>query len=155
MTTAGIIHVLGVWAAAVFGLFIVLRRKGDWVHRWTGRAYVASMVVVNAAGLLVFEDRPSFGPFHALAVISLATLCFGVYCIKFGQSSRRMIIAHGHFMGWSLVGLGAAGAGQGAAAVGGPVVLTILVVLGLGGLIVHMSPIGRTARRLAELAERP
>ena len=54
-------------------------------------------------------------------------------------------------MAWSFVGLVAAGVGQGAAMLNWPVFPAIAAVLILGGAWVHISPIGRMARRLAAI----
>jgi hypothetical protein len=48
----GLVHALIGVAALLLGLAVVLRRKGTRAHRRIGRAYVVSLVLLNATALM-------------------------------------------------------------------------------------------------------
>jgi len=92
---------------------------------------------VNVAALSLHRED-TFGVFHALAVVSLATLAVGLTPMLVGKRSPVVIAVHAYCMTWSYAGLVAAGSGQLAAAVGEdagdwivPVAIaTVLVICG-------------------------
>jgi uncharacterized membrane protein len=73
----GLAHVLAALAALVLGAVVVALRKGNRRHRWLGRAYLLSMLALNATALSVYELFGGFAPFHGLALFSLATVLSG------------------------------------------------------------------------------
>ena len=113
MSFLGSLHV----AAAVLALavavaaIILMRTKGTTVHVRLGRLYVVLLVLVDAFALLTYQD--GFGPFHLLAVISLATLTAGLVWSPRRRGSRQ---THAILMIWSVAGLVGAGLAQGATA---------------------------------------
>lgn len=108
----GILHIVAAVLALLAGLAVFGRPKGSRVHRALGRTYVVLMVVVNASALVTFEETGEVGPFHVLAILSLATVVAGLGCLF----ARRPVGAwrgiHAYLMTWSWVGLLAAGASQ-------------------------------------------
>lgn len=106
MTFFETLHFTAALTALGLGFFVVFTRKGTSRHRLVGRGFVLGMLLVNGAALLSYEDgRP--GIFHALALVSLATLIAGVVTIRKGK-----VAEHAMWMAWTYSGLLAAGAGQ-------------------------------------------
>lgn len=111
MTAPGLVHV--VCAALSLGLagFILLRPKGTPEHVRAGHAYVGLLVLLNASALLVPTDE--IGPFHVLALVSVATLAAGLLLSPRRRGGR---VPHAILMVWSVAGVVAAGLAQGATA---------------------------------------
>ena len=107
MELAGL-HVAAACAALALGAAILVGRKGVRRHVVLGRLYVAVMVAVNVPVLFVYDTTGRPGPFHVLAVVSLATTGLG------WRSARRAasVRAHAAFMTWSWVGVVTAGLAQ-------------------------------------------
>lgn len=148
MTMPGVLHLAAALLSLALGVLVLARRKGDAWHLRAGRWYVALMLVVNAAGLLVYQDRPGIGPFHVLAAVSLVTLAGAFLAIRRRPRTVGSVTAHGIMMGWSFAGLAAAGVGQGAADLAFPVWPSIAVTLVVGGGLIHRGRIAETARKL-------
>jgi uncharacterized membrane protein len=137
----GTIHFLLAIACLFFGAMIFVQQKGGSRHRLFGYLYSASLLIVNISALFVYEDSVGVGPFHILALISLATLSAG-FIPAFLRKPASWTILHAYFMSWSYVGLVAAGVAQiatelfmlpGTITVG----LPSLIVTGIGGLLIH------------------
>ena len=100
--------------ALLLGPVILLRRKGGTWHRWAGRVFVASMLILNTNALFMYDmsGRPNL--FHFFAVVSLVTLLsalWGIY--RFKQTrSRHHLVLHQHCMVWAYFGLLMAGIWQ-------------------------------------------
>lgn len=138
----GTIHLTLAIASLVLGAVVFLQRKGGRNHRKLGRLYALALLLVNLSALSVYEDSGRPGPFHILALMSLATLTAGFVPAFLRKPRTAWTDLHAYFMSWSYVGLVAAGIAQivtkfshlpGAVAVGLP---SILVVVG-GGLFIH------------------
>src|SRR3954463_39504 len=151
MTSLGTIHLSTAIAALLSGAIVLLLRKGTRRHRQAGWTYVASMILLNATALMIYRLFGGFGPFHAAALISLASLSAGTVAAvgarrarRRGDAARRATLLQRHysFMTWSYVGLLAAAvseittrmpalrprAGQGAAFAVSVVIATVLVI---------------------------
>jgi hypothetical protein len=105
-----------------------------------GTVYVLALVLVNLAALSLHREN-TFGVFHALAVVSLATIAVGLLPLLFGMRSPMAIANHAYWMTWSYAGLVAAGCGQLTVAVGqegGAWVIpaTISTVLAVSGVVI-------------------
>jgi len=137
MSALGWLHFLLALLAIALGIAVVIRRKGTRRHRLTGRIYLAAMVALNLAAFFIYNDRPGLGPFHYLAMVSLATLAAGFGVLRVVANTGRARVMHGYFMSWSLAGLLAAGAGQGAAALDMPVGIVIVGLLLIAGGVIH------------------
>lgn len=140
--------------ALALGAYVFVRPKGGRAHRWLGRVYAIALLLVNVTALATYEDSAGPGPFHVLAVVSLATLAAGVLPVLLRRPRGAWLQRHGYFMSWSYVGLVAAGCGQMATlypVLGdlGVALSAGLVVL-VGGLLVHT----RVPRVLASLTGR-
>ncbi|HET9600538.1 MAG TPA: DUF2306 domain-containing protein, partial [Acidimicrobiales bacterium] len=107
----GSLHVAAAVLALAVAAIVLTRTKGTTSHVRLGRAYVL-LVLVDAFALLTYQG--GVGPFHLLAVISLATLTAGLVWSPRRRGSRQ---THGILMIWSVAGLVGAGLAQGATAV--------------------------------------
>ena len=99
-----------------------------------------ALVLVNVAALSLHREN-TFGVFHALAVVSLATIAVGLSPLLFGKRSPMVITAHAYCMTWSYAGLVAAGCGQLTVAVGQDVgawvvPVAIATVLSISGVVI-------------------
>ncbi len=102
----GFAHVAVAVLAILFGTLVIAARKGTAYHRRMGRAYFASMLAVNITALAIYELFGRFGPFHWMALASLATLIVGYLPTK--TRSPGWLPRHAYFMAGSYVGLLAA-----------------------------------------------
>ena len=93
-----------------FGLLVLMDHKGTRAHRMIGAAYVAAMIATNLTALGVYRLTGQFGPFHALALLSLATLARGVVAVL--RRRPGWLATHYYCMAWSYVGLLAATAAE-------------------------------------------
>jgi len=138
----GTVHVVAAVLALTAGLAVFARPKGTGLHRWLGRAYAALMLAVNLSALATFEQSGAAGPFHYLAVLSLATVVVGLGFLFLARSARTGRAVHGYLMAWSWVGLFAAGASQLATMAwpgvpGLTVAGTSVVVCAIAGIAIH------------------
>jgi uncharacterized membrane protein len=119
-STLGMAHLTSALAALALGAFVLTEPKGTLSHRAFGIGYVMAMLMVNVSALAIYRLTGLFGPFHALALVSLATLARGACAVLL----RRLGWLHTHAtcMAWSYVGLLAATAAEIAVRV--PVVAT-------------------------------
>ena len=111
----GSLHWICASAALLLAAAVFARRKGTASHRTLGWIYVACMLILNAAALGVYQITGIWGPFHWLALVSLATLCAGMLPAirrSAGRWQTGWLGYHSHFMAWSAIGLAAAGASQ-------------------------------------------
>jgi uncharacterized membrane protein len=106
LSTLGAAHVAAATAALALGLVVLVERKGTMTHRLIGCGYVAAMVLLNVTALGLYRLTGHFGPFHALALISLATVAAGVTVVW--RRAPNWLRRHYYFMAWSYVGLLAA-----------------------------------------------
>ena len=112
MSFLGSLHVAAAVLSLAVAAIVLARTKGTPAHVRLGRAYVVLLVLVDTFALLTYQS--GVGPFHLLAVISLATLTAGLVWSPRRRGSRQ---THGILMIWSVTGLVGAGLAQGATAV--------------------------------------
>lgn len=77
------IHLIAALIALLLGAYVLWRRKGDRLHRYLGRIWVATMVVVAVSSFWIkeiFED--SFSPIHLLSVWALISMALGIRAIR-------------------------------------------------------------------------
>ncbi|CAA9361194.1 MAG: hypothetical protein AVDCRST_MAG36-2654 [uncultured Nocardioidaceae bacterium] len=76
------------------GAQLARRRYGDRLHRRVGRVWVAAMAVTVVSSFLITDLRPGrFTVFHALSLLTTATLTTGVVAASRGEVAlhRRMM----------------------------------------------------------------
>lgn len=150
-SATGFLHLSAALVALTAGTVVALARKGTRQHVAAGRLYLAGMASMNISALGIFRISGDFGPFHAGALLSLATLMIGWGAIRSDLRSR--VALHGYCMLWSYLGLVAAAVSEVAThMLGWPpsagVAGTSLAVFVVGGWIVHTRAAG-TIHRVA------
>ena len=102
----GAIHVGSAFAALISGALVLSMKKGTRTHRKMGYAYFINMLAVNVSALLIYELFQRFGPFHVLALFSLASVLAGL--APAWKRSPGWEARHARFVTGSCVGLCAA-----------------------------------------------
>ena len=102
----GLVHAAFGMASVVLGLGVGLLPKGSAAHRRLGLLYAVSMLLLNVTALAIYDLFGGFGPFHGLALVSLATLAAGI--IPLWLRRPGWVHYHAHFMTWSYAGVVAA-----------------------------------------------
>jgi uncharacterized protein (DUF2141 family)/uncharacterized membrane protein len=103
----GAVHASLGLLAVTLGLAVVAMRKGTAAHRRAGLLYAIVLVLLNATALMIYDLFGRFGPFHILALVSLATVSAGVVPVWL-RRPRGWLDLHARFMSWSYAGLVAA-----------------------------------------------
>jgi uncharacterized membrane protein len=148
MAAISAIHLLSAIAALASGLAVLLLPKGTRRHRILGRTYFFSMLILNVTALSIFRLFDGFGPFHAAALASLATIVPGV--LEARRKRPGWLQRHYFFMTFSYVGLLAAAASEMATRVPEApfweaVALATFAIMAVGGMLIfRMAP--RAAR---------
>lgn len=150
----GGIHVVFGLLAIGLGAAVLLVSKGTSLHLRLGRLYAWSMFGLNGTAFLIYELFGGFGPFHATAVVNLATLIAGLWALR--NRTPGWVQRHAIFMCWSYVGLLAATAAEIASRIPGwdfgpSVVGSSLVTVLIGGVWIH-TRIGSVLRGYPHLA---
>ena len=110
LSTLGAAHLTSAFVALVLGAVVVLERKGTSSHRMMGAGYVLAMVLVNLTALGLYRLTGRFGPFHLLALVSLATVVWGMQAVLRRREGWSQPLLR---MAWSCVGLLAAACAEG------------------------------------------
>lgn len=111
----GGLHIAAACAALVVGPVVLVGRKGGTLHVVLGRVFVALLLLTNVPVLFLYEATGRPGPFHVLAVVSLATTGLGLLSGRRaaqGPRSGARIEAHAALMTWSWIGVATAGLAQ-------------------------------------------
>ena len=94
------IHATAAMLAFFLGTAVLLRRKGDRLHKAMGRIWIATMVVVALSSFLITEIR-LWGPYsfiHLLSIFTLFGVVMGVRAIRRGDVKghrNTMIVLYG------------------------------------------------------------
>jgi uncharacterized membrane protein len=91
---------------ALVGAIVLGARKGTAFHRIIGAGYIAAMLLLNASALAVYRLTGQFEPFHALALVSTATILRGI--VPTLRRRQGWLMVHYSRMAWSYVALLAA-----------------------------------------------
>jgi uncharacterized membrane protein len=102
----GAIHFSSAIVALVVGAIVLGARKGTAFHRIIGAGYIAAMLFLNASALAVYRLTGHFEPFHALALVSAATILRGI--LPALRRRQGWLMAHYANMAWSYIALLAA-----------------------------------------------
>jgi uncharacterized membrane protein len=137
----GAVHMLLGLVALGLGSAVVTMEKGTPRHRRIGLAYVAVMLGLNGTAFLLYGLWGRWGPFHTLAVVSLATVGIGLLSAWL-QRPRRWVEVHARFMAWSYAGVLAAFFSEIGARLPGVgllpgVLVPSTVVIGIAAVVIH------------------
>jgi uncharacterized membrane protein len=105
-------HIICALSALLFGLCVMLTRKGTRLHKQLGYAYFCNMLGLNLSAFFIYRLTGHFGPFHAAALASFITLIVGFIPAYLRLPNGRWLELHYEFMNWSYVGLVAAGVSE-------------------------------------------
>jgi uncharacterized membrane protein len=138
----GLFHSLCGVAALLFGLAVIVSRKGTRSHRRLGYAYVGAMLLLNATALMIYDLFGRFGPFHIAALVSLATVAAGLMPAFRRKPTGAWLERHAALMSWSYVGLVAAFIAEvivrlPGARIGWSAFFGIAVAMAVGGYLIH------------------
>ncbi|MEM0961659.1 MAG: DUF2306 domain-containing protein [Bacteroidota bacterium] len=106
MSLSAVVHTLLGVVALVTGATVLVRRKGDRMHRLVGRVYAVTMATLCLLSFGLRDTTPMFagyGPFHVAAVISLVTVTAGV--VVAWRRRPGWLEGHYQWMTWSYIGL--------------------------------------------------
>ena len=104
----GLLHLITAFAAISFGAMVLIRPKGNRLHRFLGYAYALSMLMLNGTALAIYRLSGRFNFLHIFAIISLVTLLVGLSFAIRRRPVDRWLNLHYRFMGRSYIGLMAA-----------------------------------------------
>jgi len=138
------LHFVSALLALACGVGIFSTPRGTRNHRRLGYAYVAGMTVTNLSALSLYARTGAFGPFHAAAMISLATLAAGALPAILRRPRGGWLPLHWEFMSWSFVGLLAAAVAEVAFRIPGfaywpSIVAGAILVFVAGGVWIYKS----------------
>jgi uncharacterized membrane protein len=102
----GAVHLTTAIVALAFGAVVLGAPKGTPLHRTIGAGYVAAMVILNVSALAIYRLTGHFEPFHALALMSLATVVRGM--VPALRRRPGWLMNHYRSMAWSYLALLAA-----------------------------------------------
>lgn len=83
-----IVHLATILPALPIGAFVLLRRKGDALHRWVGRLW-ALLMAVGAVTSFGVRTSGHLSPIHILSLVTLIALPRAIV-----QARRRQIVQH-------------------------------------------------------------
>ncbi len=92
--------------ALMTGALVLGMKKGSRTHRRLGYAYFVCMLATNGSALMIYELFERFGPFHVLALFSLASIVAGL--VPAWRRSPGWQARHAGFATGSYIGLCAA-----------------------------------------------
>lgn len=98
LTPAIWVHGIAAFVALILGALVLWRRKGDERHRWMGRVWVATMVVVavSSFGISTIGIIGPFSPIHLLSIYTLVSLAMGVGVLLWPSAKGRAERIHSH-----------------------------------------------------------
>ena len=99
------VHTLFGVVALIAGAWNLTTTKGTRRHRLVGWTYVGSMVGLILTSFAIFELFGGFGPFHALSLVSGATLALAVYFPLRRAHHPGWMEHHYFWIAYSYVGL--------------------------------------------------
>lgn len=103
----GTFHLYAAMCSLLVGPIVLIRRKGDILHRLLGMIYVIAMYITNLSALSFYSFTGSFNFFHYAAIGSVSTLTVGFVAIIVhnANGSRFALDLHLQMMPWSYFGL--------------------------------------------------
>jgi uncharacterized membrane protein len=108
-TTFGAIHTAAASVGLLTGATQVIRTRRDRFHRRMGYVYITAMTIADLTVLGVYEFTGSFNGFHALAMFNLFSMAMALRPMLMNPRPYQWKINHYMWIGWSYVGLCAAG----------------------------------------------
>lgn len=104
--TIGWVHLAASILALLSGTLVLLRTKGDYLHKVSGYIYTIAMMALIITAFMIYDLFGGLGPFHFAALVSFFTLLRGL--IPVWRKKHDWYLSHYYGMSWSVVGLYAA-----------------------------------------------
>jgi len=98
-----IIHLATVLPALPLGAYLLVRRKGDALHRLLGRLW-AGMMVVTAVSSFWLQGNGSLSPIHLFSVLTLISIPLSIIAIRNGNLVRHRGAMTGMYIGLVVAG---------------------------------------------------
>lgn len=102
------IHMVAAVLAFLIGGYVLIRRKGDRLHRNLGKAWVALMALTALTSFAIHSIRMigPFSPIHILSVVTLVSLWIAVRAARRQDISRHLNTMRSLYV-FALIGAGA------------------------------------------------
>ena len=84
-----VIHLCAVLPAIPIGAVMLIRRKGDSMHRLLGRVWAALMMIAALASFGIHQVMGHLSPIHALSVITLIGIPRAIWDARNGRIARH------------------------------------------------------------------
>ncbi|NMW32941.1 DUF2306 domain-containing protein [Altererythrobacter sp. RZ02] len=104
------IHLSTVLPCLVIGGVLLVRKKGDLLHKWLGRIYAVLMVITAIASFWI--GRPGTGIagsgysfIHFFSVLTLVSIPWAVYAARTGRIASHQGTMRGLYIGLIVAGL--------------------------------------------------
>jgi uncharacterized membrane protein len=109
LSTAIILHLATAIPALILGPVVLLRRKGDTVHRWLGRIWVALMLATAIASAFIHSPGAGFmgtgySFIHIFTIWTLVNAPLGVWLARKGKIDAHRGVMKGLYAGLVIAG---------------------------------------------------
>lgn len=104
MSAALIIHLGTVLPALPLGAYLLVRRKGDALHRLLGRLW-AGLMVTTAISAFWLQESGRLSLIHIFSVITLISVPLAIFWIKRGDVARHRRAMTNTYIGLVVAGL--------------------------------------------------
>jgi len=84
-----VIHLCAVLPAIPIGAIMLIRRKGDSMHRLLGRVWATLMMIAALASFGIHQVMGHLGPIHVLSVITLIGIPRAIWDARNGRIARH------------------------------------------------------------------
>ena len=111
-SSIGWFHLIAALVSLATGSFVLLTTKGTEIHKKVGYLYGFSMILVCGTAFGIYNLTGTFGIFHILACVALATLMGGMIPLFLKNIQKGYKVFHLWFMYYSVLGLYAAFASE-------------------------------------------
>ncbi len=101
----GLLHLIASALAMIFGLLVIVKKKGTKQHVRLGYLYFCSMVILLSTSFLIYRLFNKFGLFHYMSVLTVVVMALGMFPIWFRWPNKNWKMMHYNFMYWSVVAL--------------------------------------------------
>ena len=96
-----LLHLFTAIPALLLGAFILSRRMGTFVHKLTGRLWVALMLV-TAVSSFGIKSAGQFSWLHILSVVTVVSIVMALVAIRRGKRERHRRFMQGAYTGLAI-----------------------------------------------------
>jgi uncharacterized membrane protein len=107
-----VIHLGTVIPAVPLGAYVLLRKKGDALHRLLGKIWASLMIVTSVVSFWVRGATGNIGPIHIFSIVTLISIPLAIYHIRNGNVARHKRAMTGPYIGLCIAGLFAMAPGR-------------------------------------------